>query len=269
MPKTNDFQKAARITIMLWTKLQKEMESSVNAILLKSNRTTLERRLTPESQYNAIYKRVTKRHKTKITQSASTLIPKTREKLEKVMLDTKEHGNMDVARSIAKHMGTHRRSVDWIIKNGMCIENLVPRKSTIKQAGQGAFAQWTLRKGDIVVPAPLLHILDRDVLDMYNEDGDKIGKQLLLNYCFGHHDTSLLVCPDTNAILINHCSSRQERCGPQGPNAKVQWSSGWDKDSDRWLGMSIDDISKQAGRGLAMEIVATRDIQPGEEVREV
>jgi len=36
--------------------------------------------------------------------------------------------------------------------------------------------------------------------------------------------------------------------------------------SREWMRMSIDDIAKQTGRGLTFEIVALRDILPGEEV---
>ncbi|MGV2389782.1 MAG UNVERIFIED_CONTAM: hypothetical protein LVR29_20560 [Microcystis novacekii LVE1205-3] len=58
-------------------------------------------------------------------------------------------------------------------------------------------------KGDIVVPAPMIQIMDRDLLSLYDENGDhKVGDQLVLNYCFGHRDSSLLLCPNTNAILI-------------------------------------------------------------------
>jgi hypothetical protein len=182
------------------------------------------------------------------------------------MFNRKGNTILDASRSLARRQGSNR-DVDWIVSHGMCLENLIPRVSGIKQAGQGGFAQWPLRKGEIVVPVPLLQILDREVLSMYsNEDGEKTGTQLLLNYCFGHRESTLLLCPDTNAILINHCSDRQNECGSQGPNAKFQWASGWEAENDRWLNMSIDEMSQEQDRGLAMEIVATRDILDAEEV---
>jgi len=45
-----------------------------------------------------------------------------------------------------------------------------------------------------------------------------------------------------------------------------RWSTGWDPSSDAWRNMSISEISQQPGRGLAFEIIALRDIAPGEEV---
>jgi hypothetical protein len=100
-----------------------------------------------------------------------------------------------------------------------------------------------------------------------NEDPEryKRGKNLLYNYCFGHADSSLMLCPMTGALLINHCSMRTKECGPDGPNAVVRWSSGWDSTTEEWRSKTIDEIDNKFGRLLALEIVATRDIAPGEE----
>jgi hypothetical protein len=46
----------------------------------------------------------------------------------------------------------------------------------------------------------------------------------------------------------------------------VRWSSGWDAASDIWRSRTVDDISKESGRGISMEVIALRDIVPGEEV---
>ena len=59
---------------------------------------------------------------------------------------------------------------------------------------------------------------------------------------------------------------RQKNCGPNGPNARFDWSI---KADNPWMAMTIDEMSTQAAHraaGLAMNVVATRDIQPGEEV---
>ena len=94
--------------------------------------------------------------------------------------------------------------------------------------------------------------MNRDVLIMADPDVYEASTmQLLLNYCFGHSQSSLLLCPLTNAILINHCSTRNPNsvC-PHGPNAKVQWASSWDKTNGEWLKMSFDDLRSQESRGL-------------------
>jgi len=201
-----------------------------------------------------------------LTDQTKALLPRTQSDLSKIMEDGTDD-KLTVMRNVARTMGTNPRTPEWIRENGMCIENLVPGRSHIQQAGKGGIAQFAIKQGEIVAPAPMLQIVNRDVLDIYDEDGENVGTQLLMNYCFGHAESSLLLCPDTNAILINHCSLRTRECGPDGPNAKIQWASGWEKENDRWLSMSMHELEEQTGRGLAMEIVATRDIQPGEEVR--
>ena len=195
------------------------------------------------------------------------LMPKNAAQLKRIMEKSTSDIIGDVFdRAIAEELLTENRTVDWIRDNGMCIEHLIPGRSTIKQAGQGGFAQHRIRKGELVVPAPTLQVADRRALTIFDDSGNPHGTQMLLNYCFGHKDSSLLLCPDTNAILVNHCSDRTKECGPKGPNAKFQWASGWDPDTPTWLTMSVDDIAKEVGRGLSLEIVALRDIEPGEEV---
>lgn len=91
--------------------------------------------------------------------------------------------------------------------------------------------------------------------------------QLLLNCCFGHKGSSLLLCPDVSAALANHCSSCKKQRGPGGPSAQLWWPSGWEPKSDELRNMTLDEISQQSGHGLSVEIVALRDIKPGQEVR--
>lgn len=161
----------------------------------------------------------------------------------------------------------------------MCLEHLIPYPSQIPHAGQGALAQHFIARGDLVVPVPFLHILDKNAL-LYPsfhqpESSSPLSTswQVLLNYCFSHEESSLLLCPNTNAILINHCSTRRgpdgqlpHPCGhSDGPNAAYRWSAGdWDPTSPAWLNMTLDEIAQQEGRGLSMEIFALRDIHPGE-----
>jgi hypothetical protein len=164
-----------------------------------------------------------------------------------------------------------KRDPAWIKENGQCLENLIPKRSTVPDAGFGAFAQFEMKKGDIVVPAPVLHVVDKEALMLYergvkNPEDHKIGMSLLVNYCFGHSESSMLLCPMTSAMLLNHCSTREMTCGPNGPNAEVRWSSGWDAPSHEWRTKSLEEIHEQPRRLLSFEVIATRDIAPGEEV---
>jgi hypothetical protein len=166
-----------------------------------------------------------------------------------------------------KLLATIPRTVDWIKANGLCLENIVPKRSTIPGAGKGAFAQFALAQGDIVVPSPMMHILDKDALNIYNDDHEVKGRQLLMNYCLNHPDTPIFLCPNTNAVLLNHCSKRQPspQC-PDGPNAAFRWASGWNPESEKWQAMTLDEIANEEGRSLAMEVVALREIAVGDEI---
>jgi hypothetical protein len=184
-----------------------------------------------------------------------------------------------------KSINKAQHTVEWVKQNGMCIDNIIPGESTVPLAGQGAFAARLLAKDSLISPAPLVQIPDRNSLLMYEllDSGDgktfvrkndtPIGSQLLLTYCFGHKDSKLLLYPLTNVILINHCSSRKAGegdCGTNGPNAKVQWAGSWESRNTEWLSKSLEEIYQltEVGlRGLSFDIVATRDIQQGEEVR--
>lgn len=164
---------------------------------------------------------------------------------------------------VAKH-ALHERSVEWIQENGMCLENMIVAKSNIPQAGNGGIAQFAIARGDMVVPAPLLH-LDRSAMPIYDQEGNLNGTQLLMNYCLGHPASEVLLFPITNAIVINHCSNRGSfaKYCPDGPNAAYRWSSGWDASTKEWKKLTVPELLDHETRGLAMEVVALRDIKPG------
>jgi hypothetical protein len=197
-----------------------------------------------------------------------SLLPETASQFLRVIHGLNRWNTSKLIYRLASWIGSTPRTPEWIQNHGICVENLVPGPSLIQDAGRGAFAQFDIKQGHIVVPVPTLQIINRDVLIMVDPETDAtLTMQLLLNYCFGHSESSLLLCPLTNAILINHCSTRNPNVAcPQGPNAKVQWASSWDKTSSEWLKMSFEDLTNQQSRGLSMEIVATRDIQVGDEV---
>lgn len=190
------------------------------------------------------------------------LLPETQTELEEMAKKVKSQ--TELSYYLAEYKAIDPHTPQWIQENGMCLENLIPLRSTIKQAGQGAFAQYAMKKDSIIMPAPLLQIMDRDALVLFDEEtGARVNDQLLLNYCFAHPESSMLLCPDTQAVLINHCSKRTKECGKQGPNAAIRWSRGWDPTSDDWRKKTFEELSKEPGRGLAFEVYALRDIQPG------
>jgi len=210
------------------------------------------------------------------SERASSLIPETKSTYEAFLNNNKGNSLTDVAKTTVQ-----TRDVEWIRENGVCLDTISPRKSTLPQAGRGAFATRFIPIGSMVSPAPLLQIMNSDrMLEYKARDMDRgvdersvpFGTQMLINYCFGHKDSKLLLCPQSNANLINHCSNRQVgdgQCGDKGPNAKVQWASGWDPDTPSWLEMSLEEMriaTTKKSRGLSIEIVATRDIEAQEEI---
>jgi len=199
----------------------------------------------------------------------ASLLPKTRLVNESILKAT------DIE-SIVINLGKaslQQRSADWLVQNGRCMDNLVPRISTLPQAGNGAFAQRFLPEGSLVVPAPTLQTMDAKYLNIRNRDGMVNNRQMLLNYCIAHEDSTMLLCPISRAILMNHCSDRMTFGGEcdegVGANAKLEFDDNFDVTSKVWQQKSFNEIKKEvhAGRrGLSFNVIATRDIQPGEEV---
>lgn len=173
-------------------------------------------------------------------------LPRTYEEVQGIAKRVAE--NVSFPEALAKEVGITHRDVKWIRENGRCVDNIIPAPSTIPKAGQGAFARRHLGEGDVIVPLPLFQ-MHRDSLIVWSDHPDKNtgsfmadGSQLLLNYCFGHNESTLVLCPLTNAALINHCSKRKRQCGDNGPNAMYRWDTSWDLFTNDWLKMSIHDI---------------------------
>eukprot|EP00970_Alexandrium_tamarense_P013789 scaffold3686_cov193-Alexandrium_tamarense.AAC.17 len=182
----------------------------------------------------------------------------------------------DVIRAIhggieAVEVENSMRSLRYLKENGKCMDNIVPGMSAIPHAGRGAFATRFIPKGSLVAPAPVVHIADKTTLYMYNETSNKKGKrvkkedeilskQIILNYMFGHPNSSVLLFPySSNVAYINHDSTNY--------NAELQWTSDFSffhhKD---WLNKTVQELENEWTAGLMLDFIATRDIQPGEEV---
>lgn len=165
-----------------------------------------------------------------------------------------------------------RRDLKWLARNGKCVDHLVMGASTIPNAGRGAFARRRIPAGGLVSPAPLIHIPDKAAMNMHElkkrYDADKkpvfrrandavIGKQLLLNYCYGHPDSTMLFYP-TGAMVsfINHSAEKA--------NVRMRFSDL----RKEWMDVPPEDLldDSHASLGLMMEIIALRDINEGEEV---
>lgn len=164
------------------------------------------------------------------------------------------------------------RDVSYLSKFGKCIDHIVPKLSTIKQAGRGAFAVRDLPKGTTITASPLHHVPDKSFANMYDfylaEDGkwmrvrDKIvGKQLMLNYCFSHPEATILLCPYGSQInYINHSRERA--------NVRVQWAQNFLVGHNQSIidHADLDFLRTTERPKLAFDYVATKDIAEGEEM---
>ncbi|KAL7555942.1 hypothetical protein ACA910_005482 [Epithemia clementina (nom. ined.)] len=175
------------------------------------------------------------------------------------------------------HYNESIRSLDWLTQHGSCADNLQEGISTIPFAERGAFIRRRIAKGETVAPAPLIHIHPKSMFNMHKplykdnyvrptEEGpdrrnvteQPYHQQLLLNYCFGHGETDLLLCPyGIGTALINHSRERA--------NVKIIWS---DKHMlhPEWQSMKPSEWAHHSYSGLAWEYIATRDLLEGEEV---
>lgn len=159
------------------------------------------------------------------------------------------------------------RPIRWLQEHGYCQDHLRPATSTIPQAGRGAFAVRDLPKGAVVGYSPLVHIGEygHSVMAVPEDDKNNNTKKskydLMINYSFGHRNSTMLLTPYGGMVqYINHNS--------KAPNVRLQWPKKelvahkptWLDQPPSVLRDTIDKI------GLSLEYVALRDIKEGEEV---
>lgn len=178
--------------------------------------------------------------------------------------------------SAAHSLPNFIRTREWLDSNGKCMDNIRPGQSNIPQAGRGAFANRFISAGSVVIPLPLIH-LNRSILDMYdlrddpNHEGrllkskQSTGKQMLINYCFGHPKSSILLYPySMMSSYINHAS------GDRVANVKLQWISDEGSMSGfhhpEWFDKAPETILSHSKAGLMLEAIALVDIQEGDEI---
>lgn len=187
------------------------------------------------------------------------------------------------------HQPAATRSVEWLQQHGRCVDHIRPGLSTLPQAGRGAFAVRNLPRHTVVAASPLHHVPDETFLHMYKltqvPAGDWqhdesiqsvfpgvgstwmrhldeiVNQQILLNYCYGHEESTVLFCPYGAGInYINHNQSQA--------NLRIQWARSFTAAHNHAIVESgtIEDLEATVKPLLAIEFIATRDIQAGEEL---
>lgn len=170
------------------------------------------------------------------------------------------------------------RSQQWLSENGHCLDHVYVTDSTIKQAGKGCFARRFLKKNAVVLSSPMLTTFGKERFEIniteIREQLKKEGKEydieineelLVLNYHFTHPKSSVYLFPTTSAIMFNHNSQRMPTDYGREPNAKLRWSTRNEK-NNLLLQRPLEDLKKEPYSAIALDIVATRDIEVDEEV---
>jgi len=167
-----------------------------------------------------------------------------------------------------------RRPIEELEQTGRCLENISNGPSTLPQAGRGAFATRDLAKGSIITGSPVMHVESSKIFEMYKDkrqewngqnhgDTSVVGYQLMLNYCYGRPQSSILLCP--YGVGVNYINHNQTLA-----NVKIQWGRHGEVGHDnRFLEKKWEDIfcpSCTKSPQLAFDFVALRDIKLGEEL---
>lgn len=170
------------------------------------------------------------------------------------------------------HQPAHTRDMEFLRQNGKCIDHIENKPSSIQQAGRGAFAVRALPKGTTISASPLHHV-DRSFANMYNFTFDEeskawirvkdqiVGYQLMLNYCYAHPDSSIMLCPYGAGInYINHDRQRA--------NVKIQWAKNFAVAHNQTAVESgpYSMFAQTEKPFLTFDYIATKDIAKGEEL---
>jgi hypothetical protein len=161
------------------------------------------------------------------------------------------------------------RSPEWLKENGYCVDRLIAANSTIPSAGRGAFTKIPFAKEDVISMSPVIQfkrfelqseIQFRDENTRQSYFTGRPGyKQLMTNYVFGDEESNVVFVPYAPMVnLINHNSKE--------PNAYIRWAKTSSFFKPEFLNMTARELLEQTKTGLMIEYVASRDIQPGDEV---
>jgi hypothetical protein len=167
--------------------------------------------------------------------------------------------------------------VERLEQEGVCIDNLAVGTSTVPGIGRGAFSKRAVGAGDVITPTQTVHF-DRSQMEIVDQGIGAGGlpptatrahqiifketvfhHQLMLNYCFGHPNSTVLLIPVAPGVnFINHHRKKA--------NAFIDWSTEIESDKSFFEMDPNLLVNVAARRSLVLDIVAMRDIQPGEEI---
>jgi hypothetical protein len=198
------------------------------------------------------------------------------------------------------HLPNVIRNEDWLRRNTYCVDHIAVNQQQVQHesesqssststaaAGRGAFATRDLPRFTIVAPLPVLPLNATYLNVTLPQHGNTKkhllkGRQLLENYAFGNVNSKsdvYLFSYGFNTNFVNHAptnnsSSDSDSDGYQGEdeltpptltaNVKLQWSKRpYHKHAYTLLKPTM--VTRKSF-GMMLELVATRDIQQGEEI---
>jgi hypothetical protein len=149
------------------------------------------------------------------------------------------------------------RPPQWLHEHGWCIDNIDIGPAVDPAMGRGAFATRPLPKGTMVAPAPMQVYPRRQD---FTAKGDT--EALIVNYCLQAAGSDILFYPYGPAVnLINHGSVRSHKA-----NVAIRWAQD-PIAHPQWLDLPLKEFWEMTyPGGIVLEVVALRDIRPGEEL---
>lgn len=187
------------------------------------------------------------------------LLPKTKRQLDKAL--TMGTARMHLIDRDSKSFHGHNNS-------GYCLDSIRVSHSTIPHAGRGAFTTRGLQAGEIISTSPLVTITNGPqamrVPPIHPQTRGKQPLQLLLNYCFSHRKSDLMLCPTTFGAFINH--------DQENANVALRWATGAAEEDLDLTTESIDSLAvngtiwESYNTRLVLQYVALRPIREGEEL---
>lgn len=160
--------------------------------------------------------------------------------------------------------------------NGVCLDTMIYPSHA--KNGRGAFASEPIPKGSIVAYSPVLPLPREELRYVRKKEKRKndafYRDQLLLNYCFGHENSSVLLFPYGSFVnYINHAPMVDNDGGNTTANVRVQWSEKLcqnnvigDTEIDLRNMTPSELWGSSSPEGLVLEYVALRNIQPNDEI---
>lgn len=144
-------------------------------------------------------------------------------------------------------------SVQDLEQDGFCLDGIGIDASGSKPV---AIARKPFAKGKTLMQGQFMHLHRAELVN-----DDKGEAQLLLNYCFGHPQTDLLLLPVLPVV------NRIQHAPADKANVKLEWVTPL-KDRKKLLNRKLSEskLSDEEAALLQIAYVATRDIQQGEDL---